>query len=116
MRMTPVHKMTLQIAAHRPPQRPPRGASGRVSCGAYAARMTSRPFFLFEHVACARPFLHPMLPCGMVHCVPPAHNIPKHHTVFYPYARSRSGAHNAACFVHSLPTSLLKILSISAFN
>ena len=46
MRMTPVHKMTLQIAAHRPPQRPPRGASERISCGADAARMTSRPFVL----------------------------------------------------------------------
>ena len=50
MRMTPVHKMTLQIAAHRPPQRPPRGASERISCGADAARMTSRPFFCMRHV------------------------------------------------------------------
>ena len=34
MRITTVHKIETSDSRHRPPQRPPRGASGRVSCGA----------------------------------------------------------------------------------
>ena len=101
----PVHKIdTSHSAPQATSEAAPRGIGTRFMRRRRAwplrgPRMTCRPFFWG---ACG---MYPMLPCGMVHCVPPAHNITKQHPVFYPYARSRSGAHNAACFVHSLPTS-----------